>query len=137
MEFRAASLADYAALFPQRSQRFWRMAAVQILSGPAWTLWRDGDRIMICGLWPYCPGVLELWLMIPRGDRKPSLAALRYLLMRGATCFPDKIIIARIDDGNRAGQRLAELAGFTPLEEWLPGTRVRTWLRRSLECSAA
>lgn len=131
MEFRAAALADYAALFPNRGQRFWRLAAVQILSGPAWTLWRAGRPALLCGLWPYCPGVLEAWLMMPGGAGKPTIAALRYLLMRGATVFPDKIIIARIDDGNAAGRKMAELAGFIPLDELLAGTRKRTWLRRS------
>lgn len=137
MEFRAASLVDYVALFPNRSQRYWRYAAVEILAGPAWTLWRDGARVAMCGLWPFCPGVLEAWLMLPSGERKPALATIRYLLMRTAIVFPEKIIIARIDDDNLAGQRMAELAGFVPLEEWLPGTRMRTWLRRSFECSLA
>jgi hypothetical protein len=131
MEFRAATLADYATLFPARGRRMWRVAAVQILSGPAWTLWRAGRPRLLCGLHPLHPGVLEAWLMLPIGAR-PGLATLRHLLERAGTVFPDHLVVARIDDRNPAGQRLARIAGFVPLDEFLGDTTIRTWLRPSL-----
>jgi hypothetical protein len=129
MEFRPARLSDYAAMFPGRGQRGFRWAAVQILGGPSWTLWRGDEPVLLCGLWPFAPGVLEAWLMMPR---RPPAAALKELLTRTLGVYPEKIIIARIDDTNTAGRRLALLAGFDPLDEHLPGTSIRTWLRRSL-----
>lgn len=126
MEFRAAELADYAALFPQAGQRMWKVARVQILGGPAWTLWRGADRQAICGLYPFHSGMLEAWLMIAG---RPAPATLRFLVDRAATVLPDRTIICRIDDGNLAGRRLAVLAGFWPVDDFLPGTSIRTWSR--------
>lgn len=126
MEFRAATLADYTALYPQLGRRTWRCAAVQITAGPAWTLWHEGRAVAVCGLYPLHSGILEAWFMLAR--RVPPVA-LRHLLDRTATILPDRIIIARVDDGNRAGQRLALLSGFVPVDEWLEGTRIRTWVR--------
>ena len=123
-----ASLADYAALFPGRGRRFWRAAAVQILSGPAWTLWRGGKPVLVCGLYPLHSGILEAWLMMPR---PPSLAELRELVRRAEAVLPERIVIARVDDANVAGQRLAVMAGFLPIDEWLAGTRKRTWVRQT------
>lgn len=128
MEFRAASIVDYAAMFPEGGNRTWRAARVQILSGPAWTLWRKGEREAICGLYPFHSGMLEAWLML-REDRRPGLAALRYLLDRSATVMPERTIIARIHDDNIAGHRLALLAGFSPRDDFLGSTRIRTWSR--------
>ena len=127
-EFQPADLVDYVSMFPDAGGRLWRAARVQILAGPAWTLWRDGSRLAICGLFPLHSGILEAWLMIPRGAR-PTLSTLRFLLDRAATVMPEQIIITRVDDDNRAGQRLALLAGFVPIDEWLRYTRVRTWVR--------
>lgn len=132
MEWRAASLADYAALFPRhRSRRFFAAAATQIQGGPAWTLWRDGAPLLMTGLHPFAAGVLELWLMLPAkgGAARITAAVLREMLIRGATTFPERAVIARIDDGNPAGQRMARLAGFCPLDEHLAGTALRTWVR--------
>ena len=128
MEFRPASLADYAAMFPHAGRRMWKAARVQILAGPAWTLWRGGERQLICGLFPLHSGILEAWLMLPDG-RRPALATLRFLLDRAATVMPERTIITRIRDDNAAGQRLAILSGFWPVEEHLNGTIIRTWSR--------
>jgi len=130
MQFRAAELADYAAMFPHAGNRMWKAARVQILGGPAWTLWRQGERQAICGLYPVEFGRLEAWLML-REDKRPALATLRYLLDRSATILPDREVICRIDDDNPAGHRLALLAGFLPLDEHLGRSRIRTWSRRA------
>lgn len=128
MHFAPASLVDYAAMFPTASKRMWKVARVQILGGPAWTLWQKDKRQAICGLFPFHSGILEAWLMLPDSD-KPGLAALRFLLDQTAEVMPERTIIARVDDDNVAGQRLALLAGFVPVDEFLPGTRIRTWSR--------
>lgn len=129
MTFLPATLSDYAALFPGRPRRFFRIAAVQILAGPAWTLWREGRPVLVCGLWPLHPGILEAWLMMPA---PPPLAVLRELVRRTERVFPEQVVIARVDDANVAGQRLAVLAGFLPIDEWLAGTRKRTWVRQAI-----
>lgn len=128
MEFRAASIVDYAAMFPHCGFRMWKAARVQILSGPAWALWRDGERQAICGLYPFHSGMLEAWLML-REDRRPSLATLRFLLDRTMTIMPERTIITRIDDANPAGQRLAVMCGFWPTSDFLGETSIRTWSR--------
>lgn len=127
MEFRAADLVDYARLFPDQPRRTWKAARVQILSGPAWTLWRDDAPQLICGLYPWHAGILEAWLMIP--ERRPAMPALRFLLMQALTVMPERTIIARIDDRQKSGKRMALLAGFVPTDDFLPGTRIRTWSR--------
>lgn len=131
MHFAPASLVDYAALFPHVGNRMWKAARVQILAGPAWTLWRDGERQAVCGLYPLRPGALEAWLMLTETG-KPSLSTLRFLLNQTAAAFPDMTIICRVSDANRAGQRLASLAGFEPTAEMLGDTDRRTWLRPPL-----
>lgn len=128
MEFRPATLADYVALFPRRPRRSWKVACVQLQSGPAWTLWREQRPRLICGLYPGADGVLEAWLMMPV-EIGLERATLRFLVNSTLSVFPDRPIIARIDDANRAGQRLAALAGFMPGNEFLPGTSKRTWIR--------
>lgn len=128
MEFRAASLVDYAAMFPHHGFRMWKVARVQILAGPAWTLWRAGERQAIGGLFPWHSGMLEAWLML-REDRRPGLATLRFLLDRTMMVMPERTIIARIDDANIAGRRLAVLSGFWPTDEFLGATTIRTWSR--------
>ncbi|MEO9613625.1 MAG: hypothetical protein ABJG86_11130 [Nitratireductor sp.] len=130
MEFRAADLLHYAALFPAAvaGERQWKAARVQILSGPAWTLFEAGRPVLLCGLYPLHSGILEAWLMMPP-HRRPGAAALRFLLESAATGLPERIVIARIDDANPAGRRLARLAGFVPVDEFLPGTAIRTWVR--------
>lgn len=131
MEFRPAALCDYTTLFPAAPAVLWKGAAVQILGGPAWTLWAKGAPLLICGLWPFAPAVLEAWLMTPPNAPRPGLAVLRYLTRRAGAAFPDHILITRVDDANMAGRKLAILAGFEPLDEFLAGTSIRTWLRRS------
>lgn len=128
MEFRAASIVDYAAMFPHAGMRMWKAARVQILSGPAWTLWRDRERQAICGLYPLHSEMLEAWLML-REDRRPTLSTLRFLLDRTMMIMPERTIVTRIDDSNRAGQRLAVLCGFWPTGEFLGQTSIRTWSR--------
>lgn len=128
MRFTPASMSDYAALFPLAPRRQAMVAAAQLAGGLAWVL-RDGDRpLLLCGLWPLAPRVLEAWLMIPPAAR-PSRAALRFLLDRTREVLPDSAIVARIDDENRAGHRLALLAGFEPTEEHWPTPTFRTWVR--------
>lgn len=128
MEFLAAELADYTALFPLAGAKQWKGARVQILGAPAWTLWRGDRRQLICGLWPLHGGILEAWLMVP-DENRPGLPALRFLLDRTREVMPERTIVTRIADDNMAGQRMALLAGFWPVEEHLPGTSIRTWSR--------
>lgn len=130
MEFRPAQLVDYAALFPDQPRRTWKAARVQLLSGPAWTLWHEGEPQLICGLYPLHSGILEAWLMMPR--RKPGPALLHHLLIRALTIMPERTVIARIDDRHAPGKRLAVMAGFVPIAEFLPETRIRTWVRPAL-----
>lgn len=128
MEFRPATLSDFARLCPAVPRRIWKGAAVQITAAPSWTLWHDGAPLLIGSLVPFHSGIFEACLMVPPGA-KLSLAALRYTMMRVATVMPDSTIIARIDDDNSAGQRLARLIGFVPIDEHLAGTAIRTWVR--------
>jgi len=128
MHFAPASLVDYAAMYPAAGNRMWKVARVQILAGPAWTLWADGTRQAICGLYPLRAGVLEAWLMLAEAE-KPKAPALRFLLNSAAAVCPESAIICRVSDGNRAGQRLAALAGFEPTGDMLGATDRRTWLR--------
>lgn len=128
MEFRAASHADYAALYPHRPRRAWRFAALQISAGSAWTLWQGGRPVAICGLFPLHSGIFEAWLMLAR---QIPAGAIRTILKRTAAIMPDTIIIARVDEENTAGQRLALMAGFVPVDEFLAGTQKRTWVRRT------
>ena len=128
MHFAPAEFVDYARLFPAAPRLQWKAAAVQIAAAPAWTLWRNGSPALLCGLWPLEPGWLEAWLLVPPAAR-PSPAALRFLLDRARTVFPEAAIVARIEDGHAAGERMALLAGFLPTPAFLEGTRKRTWLR--------
>lgn len=128
MRFTPASMTDYAELFPLAPRRQAMVAAAQLAGGLAWTL-RDGDRpLLLCGLWPLAPMVLEAWLMIPPATR-PSRSALRFLVDRTREVLPDSAIVARIDDDNRAGHRLALLAGFEPTDDHWPTPTHRTWVR--------
>jgi len=128
MEFRGATLPDYAALYPGRPRRAWRFAALQILSGSAWTLVDDaGKPLALCGLYLLQPGILEAWLML--GPCVP-MSGVRRILARAAEILPEHIIVARVDESNRAGKRLALLAGFVPIDEMLEGRR--TWVRPAL-----
>lgn len=131
MHFEPATLVDYTAMFPHAGFRMWKAARVQILSGPSWTLWRDGERQAICGLYPFHSGILEAWLMLSE-HKRPGLATLRFLLDQAAGVVPDRTIICRIDDDNLAGQRLALLAGFVPVEDFLAGTPIRSWSRPAI-----
>jgi hypothetical protein len=127
MHFAPASLTDYTAMFPAAGQRQWKAARVQILGGLAWVLWRGEERLALCGLYPFHSGIFEAWLMM---TGRPSLSALRFLLDRTAMVMPDRTIICRIRDDNRAGQRMALLSGFVPVDDFLDAAKtIRTWSR--------
>lgn len=127
MHFAPASLVDYAAMFPGAGMRQWKAARVQILGGPAWTLWRGEERQALCGLYPFHSGILEAWLMLAS---RPKLAVLRFLLDNAAAVLPDRTVICRIREDNRAGQRMALLSGFVPADDFLDAARtIRTWSR--------
>jgi hypothetical protein len=128
---RPATFADLAAIGDGMTRPIWRLAQAQMMGGLAWTLW-EGDRpTLIAGLHPFSGNVFEAWLMLAPGTL-PGRAALARLLRRTRVVLPDQILIARVDDGNHAGQRMALMAGFLPFEEHLPGTTLRTWIRKSV-----
>jgi hypothetical protein len=129
--FRPATFADLSAIGQSMTRPIWRLAQAQMMGGLAWTLWEGERRALIAGLHPFAFDVFEAWLLIAPGAR-PGRTALARLLMRARSVLPDNILIARVDDGNDAGQRMALLAGFLPLDEHLPGTKLRTWIRKSV-----
>ncbi|EKF43321.1 hypothetical protein NA8A_04798 [Nitratireductor indicus C115] len=135
IEFRPARLPDIPAIVRFQPRKLWKGIVTQVRSHPAWTLCLDGAPQLIVGVVPYTAGVLELWMFFAPGfSRAPRFKSMmRLCLMHGATVCPDHILLARIDDRNAPSRKMAELVGFVPMEEHLPGTTIRTWIRPALD----
>lgn len=136
ISFRAATLADLAALRPVLPGRYGRLMAFQILQWPCWCVDINGDPAALCGCAP-CGTLTELWFSPARdfSTRKGSAAALRAVFIKTALFKPDDDLIVRIRDDNPTGQRMARLIGFEPTTEVMAVGR--TWLRPAIKQQAA
>ena len=126
-----ATLAIAARLRPSLPLRVWRRLALQTAMGPSFAIVAGERPLAIVGFVPIEPGVLELWMTVPPGFRREAEAAavLRLLTRRIRSVFPDRVILARIDDRNLPGQRLAFCGGFLPTDQMLGATQRRSWVR--------
>jgi len=128
--FRAATLADMAAIKPVLPRRFGALFTTQILSYPAWCVTIDDVPAALCGSAP-CGEHIELWFATAADfpSRYGRTAALREIFIKTALFMEEASLIVRIDDDNPAGQRMARLIGFHPTSELLGPSGPRTWLR--------
>ncbi|MCI5075653.1 hypothetical protein [Oricola sp.] len=131
IEFRPAELEDLVAVRRATPRRHFQKLTMQIRDYPAWAIRSGEERLGLCGLAPIGSGVIEAWFLASTRLRHSPhrVAAMRALMLRLATVLPNDLLICRILEGHRAGERIARLSGFLPIDEWLPGTRVRTWVR--------
>jgi hypothetical protein len=130
-EWRPAVTGDLAQLNLSLSRRNLARALTQISDYPSFALLLDGQPVAIVTLAPAPFDRLEMALMVHgRLQATPGrIAALRQIVVKAAGMLPSMDAIMRISDHNPAGQKIARSATFRPLEEFLNGTSVRTWLR--------
>ncbi|MCE7026418.1 hypothetical protein [Jiella avicenniae] len=127
----AATPAIAALMRPSLPLRVWRRLAAQTAMGPSFAVLGADRPLAIVGFVPIEAGMLELWMTVPPGFRRLAEAAavLRLLTRRIRSVFPDRVILARIDDRNLPGQRLAFCGGFLPTDQMLGVTSRRSWVR--------
>lgn len=130
-DWRPAATGDLAQLRISLSRRNLARALTQISDYPSFALLLDGRSVAIVTLAPARLDRLEMALLLHgRMKAMPGrIAALRQIIIAAAGMLPSMDAIMRISDHNPAGQKIARSATFLPLDEFLDGTSVRTWLR--------
>ena len=100
--------------------RIYARLLVQVTVGDAWAVYAVSDPsspLAVAGIFAWPDRESEAWFMVdsPRASKSlpQCLLALRRVL-RAEAPNHDRGILARVEPGNRAGETIARLLGFSP-----------------------